>query len=85
MAKSFLHTDAEMCALLPTTRGIDEFLKSEDFTLKESTKGMGGRDGDIEINRAEYTRGQDRVFIIVHKAPAVMEKSNMRRLENVRQ
>jgi hypothetical protein len=65
--KSFLYDDEKIEGLLPSVRQIDAFLIAKGYTREKAGKTIGGFDHDVIVNRLQYHRGTENVFISVNK------------------
>jgi hypothetical protein len=66
---SILYNDEKIENLLPLVQQIDAFLTAKGCTLKEAGKTTGAN--NIVVNRTEYKRGDENVFITVNKPKQV--------------
>jgi hypothetical protein len=68
-----LYDDEKIENLLPSVQQIDAFLIAGGYTLKNAGKTIGGFDNDVIVNRLEYHKGNENVFVIVNKPKAAAQ------------
>jgi hypothetical protein len=61
---NFLYETDETREVLPAMREIDEFLRKAGYTPERAGRSKGGC--GCAVNRADYIRGSENVFIVVN-------------------